>query len=1004
LHLFFIFDEIIVLKKLFLICLIYCQLPAANCQVKYFQQQVNYRIDVSLNDIDNTLDGFEIIDYTNNSPDTLQYIWFHLWPNAYKNDRTALSEQLLQLGRTDFYFSDEAQRGYINRLDFKVNNVTANLEDHPQYIDVAKLILPSPLAPGQTIKISTPFHEKLPYNFSRGGYVGKTYQITQWYPKPAVYDNKGWHPMPYLDQGEFYSEFGNFNVSITVPEGYLVASTGVQVAEEKESGIRYQVSGNQPGKNRQQPGISKKQPVIKKNQITKDKNPSTKDKSQIVKPKEQKQQVQQNLENKKHPISSPEKDKVQKEATSFKTITLKYQQDSIHDFAWFADKNFVVKHDTLKLASGRIINVYAYFTHEGKEIWKNSISFLKDAITTRSAWLGEYPYNTVSAVEAKMGFSGGMEYPTITSISPMPDEKSLDMTMEHEVGHNWNYGILATNERDHPWMDEGINTYFDNRYSLVKYDSKPQAETKDFIKKRIPEDEEDIGYRTEITNKKDQPIETKSQDFSEINYDLTAYYKTGLWMKKLETHFGKPLFDSCLHEYYNRWKFKHPYPEDFKKVIEDVSNQNVDSLFSLLNKKGYLQSPQKKKLKVASLFNFRETDKYNYLFLSPAVGYNYYDKLMIGGLIHNYTLPQPRFHFFVAPMYGTGSKAFTGIARAGYNFLSYGFIRKAEIILSGAKFTINDLVDSTGTKNFMGFTKLVPSIKLTFKNKNAISTVTKYVQWKTYFIEEASYLFTRDTINQIDIITYPKTKRYLNQLTLSVDNNRALYPYSGKLVAEQDNDFLRVAFDGNYYFNYAKAGGMSARIFAGKFIYLGDKTSNKQYATDRYHLNMTGPNGAEDYTYSNYFIGRNEFEKAPSQQIMIRDGGFKVRTDLLNNKIGKTDDWLAALNLKTDFPNSFNPLQVLPIKIPLKLFLDVGTYAEAWKKDAATGKFIYDAGIQLPLFKEMINIYVPLLYSKVYGDYFKNTLEKNKRFWQNISFSIDIQNFRFNQFLNIPDL
>ncbi|HJY21565.1 MAG TPA: M1 family metallopeptidase, partial [Hanamia sp.] len=338
------------MKKLFLFLLISYQ-STSFCQTnkKYFQQKVDYRIDVTLNDVDNTLDGFEIIDYTNHSPDTLSYIWFHLWPNAYKNDRTAFSEQLLQIGRTDFYFSDEAQRGYINRLDFKVNNIIAKLEDHPQYIDVVKLILPSLLLPGQTIKITTPFHEKIPFNFSRGGYEGNTYQITQWYPKPAVYDHKGWHPMPYLDQGEFYSEFGNFNVQITLPKDYVVAATG------------------------------------------------------------ELQEV---------PVSSPSALRGLK--------TLNYIQHDVHDFAWFADKNFIVKKDTLKLASGKIIDVYAYYTPSGKEVWKNSLLFLKDAITTRSAWLGEYPYNIVTAVEAKMGFSGGMEYPTITSISPMQDEQSLD--------------------------------------------------------------------------------------------------------------------------------------------------------------------------------------------------------------------------------------------------------------------------------------------------------------------------------------------------------------------------------------------------------------------------------------------------------------------------------------------------------------------------------------------------------------------------------------------------
>ena len=197
---------------------------------------------------------------------------------------------------------------------------------------------------------------------------------------------------------------------------------------------------------------------------------------------------------------------------------------------------------------------------------------------------------------------------------------------------------------------------------------------------------------------------------------------------------------------------------------------------------------------------------------------------------------------------------------------------------------------------------------------------------------------------------------------------------------------------------------MNTRLFAGKFMYLGNKTIYKQFETDRYHLNMTGANGYEDYTYSNYFIGRNEFQGAASQQIMMRDGGFKVRSDLLSNKIGKTDDWLVALNLSTDFPKGINPLQVLPFKIPLKVFFDIGTYSEAWKNNPSTGKFLYDAGLQISLYKNLVNIYFPILYSKVYADYFKSTIPKNKRFLQNISFSIDIQNFRLNKFLNLPGL
>ncbi|MFL5786536.1 MAG: M1 family peptidase, partial [Flavisolibacter sp.] len=211
--------------KKFLIVLLF-QSCICLCKGQYWQQRVNYIIDVNLNDKEKSLDAFEKLTYLNNSPDTLSFIWFHLWPNAYKNDRTSFSDQMLLNGNTSFYFSDKDQKGYINRLDFKVDGTTAKTEDHRQYTDVIKLLLPKQLLPGQQVQITTPFHVKLPFNFSRGGYDSSTFQITQWYPKPAVYDSKGWHPMPYLDQGEFFSEFGSFDVRITVPKEYTIAATG----------------------------------------------------------------------------------------------------------------------------------------------------------------------------------------------------------------------------------------------------------------------------------------------------------------------------------------------------------------------------------------------------------------------------------------------------------------------------------------------------------------------------------------------------------------------------------------------------------------------------------------------------------------------------------------------------------------------------------------------------------------------------------------------------------
>ncbi|MDB5276635.1 MAG: family metallopeptidase [Ferruginibacter sp.] len=934
----------ILLMVLFSFCF-----SAIFCQTNYWQQQVNYTIDVTLNDTAHTLDGYVKMDYSNNSPDTLFFIWIHAWPNAYKNDRTAFSDQLLHNGRTDFYFSNEDKRGYINRLDFKVNGQLAPLQDHPEHQDIFKLLLPQPLTPHSTAKIETPFHVKLPYNFSRGGHVGQTYQITQWYPKPAVYDRKGWHTMPYLDQGEFYSEFGNYEVQITLPANYVVAATGELVSETTS-------------------------PVGLKTKF-----------------------VQQVITTPKHPPFLKKKkapDNSILSATNTKTLV--YKQANVHDFAWFADKSFIVKKDSLQLPSGRVIQVATYYQPGQADIWKNSLQYIKQAVITRSSFLGEYPYSTVTAVEAEMGFDGGMEYPTITSISPVKSSAALESVLEHEVGHNWNYGILATNERMHPWMDEGINTYYDNRYYSAGKNIVPQnedARNRRYLESKMPADHDQFIAANLYDSKKDQPIETESQNFNEPNYNTIAYYKTGKWMEMLEEHLGRAIFDSCMHTYYQRWQFKHPYPEDLQKVFEAVSGKDLEADFNLLNKKGQLpQKAVKRDIKFTSLFSFNNTDKHHYIFVAPAIGANIYDKLMMGILIHNYTLPAEKFQFFLAPMYATGSRQLNGLGRISYHWYNGSNGANTAISFSGETFSNDSFTDSAGNKKTFRFSKLVPSVKYTFGRKNALNTTIKFIQWKTFIIKEQGLLFTKDTVHQQNIITYPTASRYLNQLRFVLANSRVLYPYNTELLTEQGEGFLRLAFTGNYYFNYAKEGGLNLRLFAGKFIYLGDKTYLKQFETDAYHLNMSGPKGYEDYTYSNYFAGRHEFNGWASQQIMNRDGFFKVRTDLLSSKVGKTDNWLMAANFTTDIPKAINILQLLPVKIPLKAFVDVGTYAESWQKNAATGRFIYDAGLQLSFFKDVVQVYVPLLYSKVYRDYFKSTIPE-KRFLKNISFSIDIQNF-----------
>ncbi len=444
-------------------------------------------------------------------------------------------------GSTDFYFSAKEDRGYINRLDFRVDGEIAKTEDHPSNIDIIKLVLPKTLGPGQSIQITTPFHEKLPLNFSRGGHTAQSYQITQWYPKPAVYDFQGWHPMPYLQSGEFYSEFGSFDVQITVPDNYVVAATGELQNDDEKKWLLQRAHFSTPT-----PLATQKTTHSNTHSKSASTGSKTKSKSSSKSKTPPPQPVEHKSANKPITIAAI--------PTSTTTKTLQFRQDRIHDFAWFADKNYIVNHDTLRLASGRVIDIYTYYFPKDQAVWNKSVAFLKDAIQFRSLQLGEYPYNVVSGVEAKMGFSGGMEYPTITSISPVRSAKSLDITLEHEAGHNWFYGILANNERRYPWMDEGINSFYDNRYKAWKY---PSGESDGWMEKRVPEDQAKPILQTFEKLKWDQPVNTPSDSLNKFNYFLMSYEKTALWLKQVEDSVGQTGFDSAMRIYFRDYQFKH---------------------------------------------------------------------------------------------------------------------------------------------------------------------------------------------------------------------------------------------------------------------------------------------------------------------------------------------------------------------------------------------------------------------------------------------------------------
>jgi hypothetical protein len=663
----------------------------------YFQQSLDYEIHVSLDDQAHFLRGNEKIAYTNHAPQALDVVYMHIWPNAYSDLQSAFGRQKRDDGSTKFSDSKPEQRGFIDSLTFTVDGQAVTHAPWNGNPDIIVLNLTKPIPAGATVEISTPFRVKLPDSFSRLGHIGQQYQLCQWYPKPAVFDRKGWHPMPYLDQGEFYSDFGTFDVYIDVPKNYVVGATGDLPANDPEWAW------------------------IKAREAQ----------SRIL--------LDKPLTEARFVPEFPERERK----------TLHFHQENVHDFAWFCDKNYYVLADTVTLpASGRSVRCVAMFTNLDRDLWRQGPEYVAKAIYYYSKWNGDYPYAHATAVDGALSAGAGMEYPNITVLGAGGSASNLEMVTMHEVGHNWYYGILGSNERDYPWMDEGLNTYFEGKYwQVVHGDSMDmipaplqQALGINFTHTLMAE----TGYGLAAGQGIDQPVELHAADYSSLNYGVIAYMKTGLVFNYLEAYLGAEVTDRCFHTYYERWKFKHPYPDDIQAVFEEVSGKDLDWFFdhylvgtekldfriagikgdqitlrnrsalalpaavSLMDKEGKIVQtywtepftgtttltvptsdfhqarvnadgvipelrPENNSMRAKGLlrhakplalnfgYKYPDPTKANLNFL-PALGYNTTDGFQAGILLYSSPFPKRKYEFHVMPMFGFQSSEVTGSA------------------------------------------------------------------------------------------------------------------------------------------------------------------------------------------------------------------------------------------------------------------------------------------------------------------------------------------------------
>jgi Peptidase family M1 domain len=931
----------------------------------YFQQEVNYKIYVTLNDRKHELNGFESVEYINNSHDTLGALYFHLWPNAYSDNKTELASQIFSSKGKGKLFNDPELKGYIDSLDFEVEGHHVQWNLLPGLPDICRIILNKPLKYGDTIHITTPFHVKIPKGVtSLLGHIGESYQISQWYPKPAVYDRSGWHQMPYLDQGEFYSEFGNFDVSITLPANYVVAATGnLQNEQEKE--------------------------------------------------------LLEMLSDDTSRMNMPDYEEANFPPTSKEMKTLRYTENRIHDFAWFADKRFHVLKGKVKLPdSGREITTWAMFTDQDALLWKDAISYINNAIRRFSEWIGDYPYDNFTAVQSTLSAGEGMEYPGLTVISHAKNPYMLDKVIAHETCHSWFYSALGSDERRFPFMDESITGAYESRYMNEKYPGKKlwgiYFENKKLGKflhlDEIPVQRiQELEWLNKARRNLEQPVNLPAPDYSRANYSIMIYNKAAHGFNYLRTYLGDSLFDSIMHDYYNTWKYRHPLPDDLREIFETHTAKDLSWFFDdflettkrldykmvrlenqklLIKNKGELKAPLliavmngdsilsekwvegfegKKWINVVPddyseikidpehkmpelyrlnnnihasgicsradplqsrfLFAIDDPDKRSLIYI-PAVDWNSENGFMAGLVFHNgMLLPKP-VEYFVIPFYTFRNPGFAGYGKISFNITpDDNFIRITKLSLEGTQF---------GAPGNQDYQKVKIGLDLSFRSGKIINAVNQGV---------FGYYIAASDLLQIELLTHARMRSYL-QFGYRLERTGIINPFDMLVSIESGKSYQKSSLELNYkYSYYGLNNGLEIRIFAGTML-------KNAYADPLYAFSPGGRSGREQYFFQGIYPDRfGDFPKSFwSRQMTLTEGGLVTP---VNDSLGYSR-WVCSLSLNGTLPGIASRIPVKPFVNLLLNDHGVGT----------TGKspLFFEAGFKAGMWN-FFEIYFPLFVS-----------------------------------------
>jgi len=475
---------------------------SAFSQHGYWQQHVSYQMEIDMDVEKHQYVGKQKLTYTNNSPDTLTKVFYHLYFNAFQPE-SMMDIRSRTIADADPRVKDRiqkltpAEQGY-HRIQ-KLTQDGAELKYHIQ-ATILEVELTKPILPGGQAEFIMEFNAQIPLQVRRSGRNNKQgidYSMTQWYPKLAEYDYEGWHADPYVGR-EFYGVWGDFDVKISIDKKYILGGTGY-LQNPNEIGHGYQTNASEV-----------KQPLGKK-------------------------------------------------------LTWHFVAPQVHDFAWAADPDYI--HEVKQVPNGPALHFL--YQADSTDHWTRLQTEMVEAFGIMNAKFGKYPYKQFSTIQ---GGDGGMEYPMATLVTSGRKYSSLLSVTVHEAFHNWYYGVLATNEAKYPWMDEGFTSYAQD-FVLNALQDNPVPN---------PHSGEILRLAGLYSSGLEEPLTTHADHFhTNYGYGISSYIKGSIFLMQLEYIIGKEAFWKGMKRYFNTWKFKHPTPNDFIRVMEKSSNLELNWFLDL---------------------------------------------------------------------------------------------------------------------------------------------------------------------------------------------------------------------------------------------------------------------------------------------------------------------------------------------------------------------------------------------------------------------------------------